>query len=197
MKKIIAFDFDGTLTKKDTFIEFIKFSKGSLRFYINAPFIGFVWYLSKLKIIKTHNAKAFVFSIFFKGESLIKFDKYCFDFINKIESNLRDDAKVVIEDHFLKGNEVIIVSASVENWIKPWAKANGINMVLATKIETNNQGKLTGKFATKNCIGDEKVKRFLGVFPNRELYHLTVYGDSKGDKNLMSIADKTFWKTLK
>lgn len=41
MKTIVAFDFDGTLTKKDTFLEFIKFSKGRIIFYINLPIMAF------------------------------------------------------------------------------------------------------------------------------------------------------------
>lgn len=197
MKRITAFDFDGTLTKKDSFVKFIKFSRGCFTFYLNAPIIGFVWYMSKLKLIKTHNAKAFVFSRFFKGMSLIEFNSYCSGFINEIDDNLRKEAKEIIRRQLTTDNEILIVSASIENWIKPWAKANGINSVIATKIEIDDDGNLTGKFASENCIGNEKVNRLLDVFPKRETYYLTVYGDSNGDKALMSIADKVFWRTLK
>ncbi|WP_458629087.1 HAD-IB family hydrolase [Winogradskyella sp. PC D3.3] len=196
MRKIAAFDFDGTLTKKDSFVEFIKFSKGRFRFYLNLPFIGVVWYLSKLKLIKTHYAKEFIFSSFFKGISLIEFDKYCVDFISEIDKNLRDDAKTVIQSHLIQHNDVLIVSASIENWIRPWAMANGINTIVATKVEIDSSGKLTGKFASENCIGKEKVNRLLSVFPDRESYYLTVYGDSNGDKALMRLADKVFWRRL-
>jgi len=197
MRNITVFDFDGTLTEKDSFIEFIKFSRGRFRFYIYVPFICLVWSLSKLKLVKTHNAKSFIFSLFFKNMSSIKFDNYCKDFVSEIDGILRDDAKVAIERHLASDSEVLIISASIENWIKPWALANGINNILATQIEINNQGKLTGKFASQNCIDYEKVNRLLEVFPQRETYFLTVYADSNGDKALMNLADKVFWRTLK
>lgn len=197
MKTVVAFDFDGTLTKKDSFIEFIKFSKGSFKFYISTPLIGFLWLLSKLKLVETHKAKAVIFSYFFKNMSLEKFNSYCNNFEVEIDKMLKQDAKSVIKNQLYKHSNVLIVSASIENWIKPWATSNGINTVLATKIAINAKANLTGKFSSQNCVGKEKVNRVLGVFPNRETYKLVVYGDSSGDKALMAIADKVFWQKLK
>lgn len=34
MKQIVAFDFDGTITNRDTLLEFIKFAKGKTAFYL-------------------------------------------------------------------------------------------------------------------------------------------------------------------
>lgn len=196
MKNMVAFDFDGTLTKRDTFIEFIKFSRGKVNFYCSLPFIIVVWVMSKLKIITTHNAKEKIFTHFFKGLSKLKFDNYCNGFKVNIDHILRDNAKVTIENHLKNQSEVLIISASIENWIQPWALSNGIETVLATQIEINGRGVLTGKFSSPNCNGEEKVNRLLQKFPNIKAYHLTVYGDTDGDKALISIADKAFYRTL-
>ena len=43
MKQIAFFDFDGTITTKDTYLEFIKYTKGTMRFFtglaINSPYL--------------------------------------------------------------------------------------------------------------------------------------------------------------
>ncbi|WP_296380974.1 HAD family hydrolase [Winogradskyella sp.] len=196
MKRIVAFDFDGTLTKKDSFIEFIKFSRGKVYFYFSLPYIVVVWSLSKIKVLTTHNAKEKIFIYFYKGMSKTKFDKYCDDFIELVNEILRDDAKFTIEKHLNNQSKVLIVSASIENWIQPWATANGIKTVLATQVEIDSRDNLTGRFSSLNCNKEEKVNRLLQKYPNIKDWHLTVYGDTVGDKALMKIADKVFYKTL-
>jgi phosphatidylglycerophosphatase C len=196
MKQVVAFDFDGTLTKKDTFIEFIKFAKGKIHFYLNLPVIAVIWYLSKIKIMTTHTAKEKIFSHFFKGMAKAKFEKYCHDFITRIDTCLRDEAKFTIDKHINSQSKVLIVSASIENWIKPWATINGIETVLATQIEINDKGHLTGEFSSLNCNNDEKVNRLLKQFPNIKDYYLIVYGDTDGDKAMMKIANKSYYRTL-
>ena len=65
MKQIVAFDFDGTLTTKDTLLEFIRYVCGDMAFTI-----GFLRYspllvLMKLGLYPNYKAKQKVFSYFF------------------------------------------------------------------------------------------------------------------------------------
>ena len=65
-----------------------------------------------------------------------------------------------------------------------------MSQVLATKMEVDKDGVLTGSFSTANCYGSEKVRRLMEVEPDRENYYLCAYGDSRGDKELLEFADK-------
>lgn len=51
-------------------------------------------------------------------------------------------------------------------------------------------------FSTPNCYGAEKVKRLLTKYPDRDFYRLVVYGDSRGDRELLSIADESHYRFL-
>ena len=62
--------------------------------------------------------------------------------------------------------------------------------MLATEVEVDDDGRLTGRFKTKNCFGQEKVDRLLQAEPHREDYFLTAYGDSRGDRELLAFADE-------
>src|SRR5690606_13277514 len=138
-------------------------------------------------------AKQALFSLFFKGMSLADFDRQCHLFLAELHRMVRSEAKAKIRWHQSLGHEVVIISASIENWIIPFARQIGVNTVLATTIEIDS-GALTGKFLSKNCFGPEKAVRLLQRFPDRENYILYAYGDSKGDRELLNAADHPFYR---
>ncbi|MCE5175160.1 MAG: HAD-IB family hydrolase [Bacteroidales bacterium] len=195
--KIVVFDFDGTITTKDTFLEFIKFTKGNRRLLFGLFFLSPVLVVYLLKLYPNWKTKQLVFSHFFKGTTLEQFNKWGESFLVKIERMSRLKAIETIKRHQSESDKVVVVSASIENWIKPWAYEMGIDLVLATRLEVNENGKLTGNFLTKNCYGQEKVNRILELFPDRNSYSLTVYGDSRGDKELIEYADKGWYNLFK
>lgn len=62
--------------------------------------------------------------------------------------------------------------------------------MIGTQVETDKEGRLTGRFKTKNCYGAEKVMRLLAWEPNRKEYRLKAYGDSRGDREMLQFADE-------
>lgn len=193
-RKIAVFDFDGTITKKDSLLEFIKFSKGKFQFYLGFMLFSPLLIAMKLKLYPNWKVKQQVFSFFYKGDSINQFNNWALNFIPRLEEILRPEAIVALDSHKKKGNHIVIVSASIENWIKPWSEKVGINDLLATKIEINEEGIITGKFLSKNCYGPEKVVRLLEAYPDRINYILIAYGDSLGDKELLDLSDEPFYK---
>ena len=193
MKKIYAFDFDGTLTTKDTLLEFIRFAKGTLAFGLGFLRYTHLLVLMKLGFYPNWKAKQKVFAHFFKGMSIDDFDALCQEFAASSKHLLRPKGIEAINKAQSEGSEVLIVSASIDNWVQPFF-ANV--KVLGTQIEVVDD-KLTGRFLTKNCYGQEKVNRILTLHPNRQDYHLTAFGDSRGDKELLAFADESHCKPFR
>lgn len=193
MKKIAAFDFDGTLTTKDSFIEFIRFCKGTKALVKGLLRYAPLLVLMKLHLYPNYKAKQKVFAYFFKGMKLTEFDKHCETFAIQCSFLLRDKGVRAVLQAQKNGAETVIVSASVYNWVEPCVYADAY---LCTEIEVKD-GLLTGRFLTKNCYGQEKVNRLLEKYPNRKDYHLTAYGDSRGDKELLAFADKAHYKPFR
>ncbi|MDR2963299.1 MAG: haloacid dehalogenase-like hydrolase [Bacteroidales bacterium] len=193
-KTLVAFDFDGTLTTKDSFIEFVKFSKGKRSFYCGFLLFSPVLVAMKLRIIANWRVKQWIISYFFKGMNSETFNTYCTAFIPTINAMLRHETIAKLKEYQKNACEVCIVSASVENWVQAWAQSMGILTlnVLATQLEITNNT-LTGRLHSKNCYGQEKVNRLLLTFPFRENYRLVAYGDSSGDKELLNFADEAHW----
>ena len=193
MKKIYAFDFDGTLTTKDTLLEFIRYAKGTLAFGWGFMRYAHLLVLMKLGLYPNWKAKQKVFAHFFKDTTLEDFDAICQGFAASSRHLLRPKGIEAINQALNEGSEVLIVSASIDNWVQPFFPQV---KVLGTQIEVKD-GKLTGRFLTKNCYGEEKVNRILTLYPNRQDYHLTAYGDSNGDKELLAFADESYFKPFR
>ena len=192
---IHAFDFDGTLTRRDTLLEFIRYVKGNKEFLF-----GFLKHLHllimmKLGIMPNWKTKRIIFQYFFGGMTLEKFNEYCEKFAKEKASLLRKKGMVAVNKAVMDGDQVVIISASIENWVEPFFRfqvSNNIN-IIGTKIQVVD-GKLTGRFLTKNCYGEEKVRRLLEQYPDRKEYKLVAYGDSRGDHALLDFADEGHYR---
>ena len=193
MKKVYAFDFDGTLTTKDTLLEFILYAKGSSGFWLGFLRYAHLLVLMKLGFYPNWKAKQKVFAHFFKGMTIAEFDAICQDFAASSQNLLRPKGIEAVNKAISEGSKVLIISASIDNWVQPFFKHV---KVLGTKIEVEN-GVLTGRFQTKNCYGEEKVNRLKAIYPNRQDYHLTAFGDSRGDKELLAFADESHYKPFR
>ena len=192
---IHAFDFDGTLTRRDTLIEFIRYVKGNKEFLIGFLKHLHLLILMKLGIMPNWKTKRIIFQYFFGGMTLEKFNEYCEKFAKEKASLLRKKGMVAVNKAVMDGDQVVIISASIENWVEPFFRfqvSNNIN-IIGTKIQVVD-GKLTGRFLTKNCYGEEKVRRLLEQYPDRKEYKLVAYGDSRGDHALLDFADEGHYK---
>ena len=210
-EKVYAFDFDGTLTTRDTFLAFIRHARGNLAFLwgmlLHSPWLV----LMKLGLYPNWKAKQRVFAHFFKGMTIDDFNQQCWFFAYDKRSLIRPKAIEALRQAQAEGARVLIVSASVENWVgrcieaalatAPQTQTPNTQQptpitYLCTQIEVDGEH-LTGRLLGKNCYGAEKVKRIQEALPQREGYKLIAYGDSRGDKEMLEYADERHYKPFR
>ena len=193
MRIVYAMDFDGTLTTRDTLLAFIRYAKGTtafwLGFLLHAPWLV----LMKLGLYPNWKTKQRVFSFFFGDMTIDAFDTLCQAFAKENRHLLWPLAIETIKKARSEGAEVLIVSASIDNWVQPFFPDM---KVIGTQVEVRD-GRLTGRFLTKNCYGQEKVNRILDYLPDRKTYRLIAYGDSRGDQELLAFADEAHYKPFR
>ena len=190
----IAFsDFDGTITTDDSLIKFIRFVVGDAKFVTGMVVLFPMLTAYKLKLIPNYRAKEYMLSYFFIGMNEEKFKGIAQEYsLNHIDSIVRSKAMKKIAWHKEQGHEVVVVSASIECWLKPWCDKNGLSLI-ATKMQMQDS-KVTGKFLTKNCYGVEKVNRIKELYNLNKYDYIYAYGDSSGDKELLELANESFYK---
>ena len=199
-KKLYCFDFDGTLTTSDTLLEFIKYAKGRSRFLMVFLMYSPLLVMMKLHLYPNWKAKQQIFAHLFADMRIEKFDALCRGFAEENQHLLRPKGITLVHEALVAGAQVFIVSASIDNWVRPFFDIRNLKgvQVLGTQIEVED-GKLTGNFKSNNCYGKEKVHRIAEALKSfeRSEYEIEAFGDSRGDKEMLAFADKGHFKPFR
>lgn len=193
-QRVHAFDFDGTLTSRDTLIEFIRFAKGGQELWRSLLVHIHLLVAMKLGFYDNGKAKERVFSYCFKGMPEEAFGDICRRFAAGKKQLLRKNGMAAVDRLRAEPcTKVLIVTASVDRWVAPFFDGMPEVTVVGTRVEVKD-GRLTGRFCTKNCYGEEKVRRIRELFPERRAYYLTAYGDSSGDCAMLDFANEGYYR---
>jgi phosphatidylglycerophosphatase C len=196
LKKSIAFfDFDGTVTRKDTMIEFIRFARGNRAYMIGLAMLS-PWLAGmKARIFTNEFAKEKMLAYFFGGTPVAEFNRLCDRFAEEMLPGLiRPDAMAAIQYHLSKGHEIVIVSASAENWVHQWCRKNGLGF-LCTQLNVTDH-LITGKLEGINCNAAEKVNRIKQKYDPAAYEEIYCYGDTSGDKEMLALATHPFYRAF-
>lgn len=190
MERYVFFDFDSTLIRGDSFRLFARFAVGQTAF-LKALILSSAWIIGwKLGVISNSRAKEYLFGELFKGMPYADFQRYGEAFSKVIESRIKPDTVRRLREHVANGDTVAIVTASIAEWIAPWAKGYGVDTLLTTAPEVDPAtGRLTGRFLGANCHGAEKARRITERFGSLKDAEVWAYGDSAGDDAMLALAD--------
>ena len=100
---------------------------------------------------------------------------------------LRPDVLARVEWHRSEDHELVLVSASPELYVTPIGRRLGFDAVLATRLELDGDGRVTGRLEGANCRGPEKVVR-LREWRGDTVAVAYAYGDSAGDREMLALA---------
>lgn len=191
---IAAFDFDGTLTTRDTLLRFVAVRRGRMRLGLDL--------LETLPLLVLHAAgrignevhKMTLFARAFAGMREDAFLVCARDFARtELPGMLRPEGLRRIRFHQARGDRVVIITASPTDWILPWAEDHAITDVIGNRAEVS-AGRVTGRLTGLNCYGPEKLRRLLASIPDRDAHTLFAYGNSRGDRELLAAADHAFYR---
>jgi phosphatidylglycerophosphatase C len=187
-RPIALFDFDGTLTRCDSLLPFLRFAVGRARFVAGfaaaAPWI-LAW---KAGLIDNGRAKRRLLGAALAGAEQERLAALGATFAAEVVPRLLCPAAMRrLRAHQRAGHAVWIVSASPEIYLLPWATGVGIDGVLASRFEFRD-GRFTGALLGANCFGPEKLRRAeaaLGRLGGRIVH---AYGDTAGDREMLAAA---------
>lgn len=192
-KTLVLFDFDGTITYKDSADSFYKFLYNSrLNFIFNNYILCFnLIVLFKLKLIDYYALKKRRLEIHtskFDTDSLLVKSKIFRD--TKFHDILIPAALDKIQWHKTQGHDVWVVSASYDFLLEKWAFDNKINLITNKTIYLNKKR----TFCANDINFEEKLIQINKVVNLIEYHEIYAYGDSEGDKKMLEIATKSYYK---
>lgn len=186
---VAAFDFDGTITRRDTLLPFLAKAAGRAR-------TGRALLVESLAITRAligagsrHDAKEALLCRLLAGHELAALEAAAEDYATAVlRRGVRPWTRARLAWHLEQGHEVLIVTASPDIYVRPIASRLGVRTVLGTRLEVGADGRLTGRILGANCRGPEKAARVRSWLDGREV-ELHAYGDSAGDRELLAMAD--------
>lgn len=180
---VAAFDFDGTLTRRDSLIPFLA---GYVGRAVTAR--GLV---AAAKTVGDRSArKEALLDRTLRGRPADEIARAGAAYAARLVANgMRRDTLALLADHRSNGHRPVIVSASPELYVGAAGRLLGIDDVIGTRLEVDDVGRLTGRYDGRNCLGEEKVLRLDEWLADREPTLLYAYGNSAGDDALLARAD--------
>ncbi len=195
--RVAAFDVDGTLTTTDCVVPFLRRTAGTPRLarrMLRSPLS-----LVRAGVRRDRDAlKAASAAATFRGLPLAVVEADAVVFAREVyDRRLRSDVVESLRRHVDAGDTVLLVSASFEVYLRPLAELLGAHDVLAVRLEVDGDRILTGRLDGPNCRGPEKIVRLHDWLDRhaggRQAVHLSAYGDSRGDRELLADADVARW----
>ena len=185
-RKVAVFDFDGTITKRDTFLPFL-FSYGSGKIIRSA----FKTALQRKKGNFRTTIKANALREIFEGYPNERFLNDGIAYADSLHSKFRKGTLDHIAAHKAQGHILVMVTASLASYTRPIGSLLGFDHVIGVELEAGAEF-LTGEIKGNNVRGAEKA-RLLKQWLGEEPAEIWGYGNSRGDREMLAMADHQVW----
>lgn len=193
--RLVLFDFDGTLTKRDSLEAFLWYSLpfGTLLWSGLGLFFRLcVLIFTEERAVLAERAKATILQTFFAGRNKEELDRLGETFNQKhLPRILHPHVLERLRAYRDAGDRVVVVSASCDVWLRPFCTAEGI-MLICTELAYDN-GVFKGQFATPNCNREEKAKRIRQEYDLNTFDRVIAFGNSAGDAAMVDLAQEAWF----
>lgn len=185
---VAVFDFDGTLTQRDTLIPFVISVVGAPRVATTVARQSHRLLAMAAGRADRGAVKAAFLAATIGGRSIAELQTHAARFADEIVARrIRPEMAARVEWHRAQGHRLIVISASPALYVRPAVEQLGITETLATELEIDDDQRVTGRFVGDNVRGAEKI-RLLRTLLGDTTPTLWAYGDSTGDRELLAAA---------
>lgn len=185
--RLVLYDLDGTLTKRDTLWSFLRYYAGNMRFVLWVIVAGPWLLFYAFGLINAEKAKQKLLSIFLKGHRRTEIETAGEEFCKLVLPGILNEKQMeFFRKHQSAGDKICIVTASCSAWVAPFCTAQNVD-IIATELEFAN-GIFNGNFKTPNCKGQEKVRRIKLRYKLEDYEQVVAYGNKGPDDAMLNLA---------
>lgn len=196
-RRVTAFDFDGTISRRDTLLGFLV-EAGGRRAVAIALLRAAPDLIAGLRDdVRRDAAKEQVLGQVLAGQRVANLEAAGRRYAEKVAPTFRPETLDELRRHRGQGHETVIISASLVYYLRPIAETLGIDHVIGVEMEVDDRGVLTGALTSPNVRGPQKAVRLRQWLEDTgdgsDGVELWAYGDSSGDEALLAMADHPTW----
>ncbi|HEY9162258.1 MAG TPA: HAD-IB family hydrolase [Desulfomonilia bacterium] len=188
---LALFDFDGTISTRDTTWDFIFRACGKGRALGGIIRLVPISIAYSFKRIQHHDAKQAVIRHFFGDWEKEAFVEEARHYASEVVPTIiRPEALNRIKWHKSQGHTVAVVTGSLEILLSDWCTGLGLDLIATgLDLESAQIG-----LSTRNCFKEEKARRIREKYALESFECIHAYGDSSGDREMLALADIRYYK---
>ncbi|WP_233580260.1 HAD-IB family hydrolase [Luteimonas sp. 100069] len=184
---LALFDFDGTITTRETLPDFLRLATPARRRAWGALLFAVPLLAYRLKLLPVHLFRAWLIRYAFRGLPRADIELAGCRFAHEVLPGLvRPDMQAAIDAHRAAGDTVVVVSGGFDVYLGPWCAAQGIEL-MCSSLESRG-GVLTGRYAGAQCVAAEKARRVRARYDARRYCEIHAHGDTHEDLALLALA---------
>lgn len=186
-RRLALFDFDGTLTTVETFPLFVRFAAPRWRVRLGGLLLAPLVLGYRAGWVPGTTIRAAVARLAFAGMPVARFEAAAREFVAaRLPGLMRLEAIARLRTCRERGDRVIVVSGNFETLLRPWCVAEGVEL-LASVLEARD-GRLSGRYAGPQCVGDAKVRRVRDAVGDWPRSRIEAHGDTPEDLSMLAMA---------
>lgn len=190
---LALFDFDGTITHKEMFADFMRFAVSRRRRMLGTPVFAPMLVGYKLGVISGNTIRARVVSFGLRGMRADHVREMGRRFSDEVlPAVLRPLALERIQWHRSRGDRVMVVSGALDIYLEHWCRTHGLDLI-CSRLEIVD-GLLTGRYNGLQCVGAEKSRRVREACELKRFPLVYAYGDTKEDLDMLGMADRKYYR---
>ncbi|WP_168384850.1 HAD family hydrolase [Acinetobacter indicus] len=191
-KNLALFDFDGTLYPHDSFTGFIFYALRK-RHIVKRGLQILPWIQAYyLNFYPAHRMRPKLYASMFKDSDADEILKLAQDYAQQLMLKLNPKLLEQLRQHQELGHEVVLVSASLDLYLKPVCSYLNIDLI-CSEVEIK-AGKMTGFYQTSDCSNEQKKIRILEKYNLENYAEIYAYGNSEEDEEMLSLADQHYFE---
>ncbi|MBD9470153.1 HAD-IB family hydrolase [Pseudoxanthomonas sp. PXM01] len=183
---LALFDFDGTLTTRETFPDFMRYAVARPRLLAGGVLLAPVVFGYRRGWVAGNPTRASIVQVGLRGVDAAclrgKGETFARDVLPAV---LRTDAMARLQWHRERGDRIVIVSGGLDVYLAPWCATQGVE--LACSVLAERGGRITG-YAGAQCVGEEKVRRVRALCDPQAYAAVHAYGDTHEDLAMLAMA---------
>jgi phosphatidylglycerophosphatase C len=198
---VAAFDFDGTITDRDTLVPFLVLAFGRARVAATFGALAFTGLGYLVRRVSIDEFKRRVLRRLVAGVPASRLRALGPAHARAIAPWLRPAALARIAWHREQGHRLVLVSSTLDLYLADVAAPLGFDDVLCSRLETRVDAagieRFSGELEGADCTGAEKPRRLAALLGGLEAVELHAYGDSHGDRDLLAAADHAHYRPFR
>lgn len=190
---LALFDFDGTITTREMFADFLDFAVPGLRLRVGKVLLAPLVMAYKAGLVSAVSTRACVVQVAFRGADQTRLEQLGERFaMQQLPAVVRPDVMQRIDWHRACGDRVVVVSGAFDLYLRHWCQTQQLEL-LCSSLQMH-AGRCTGRYQGAQCAGPEKARRIRELCRLEDYPVVYAYGDTQEDLDMLALAHQRVYR---